>query len=327
MSGRSRGPILVAPDKFKGTFSAGEVAEALALGVRDAGREARLLPVADGGDGTARIVAAALGGELRTAPCHDPLGREIEAEYALLADGTAVLDAAAASGLALLSEDERDPWRASTAGTGELVVAAAGAGAGTVVVGAGGTAAVDGGIGAVAVLRGESDLPRLVVACDVRTAWERAAAVYGPQKGADAELVARLAYRLDEIAEAAPRNPRGVPMTGCGGGLSGGLWAHLGAELRLGAEYVLDAIGFDAAAADATAVITGEGRLDAQTLEGKAVSVVAARARALGVPCDAVVAVDRLGEADRERLGLRRVVEARTLAEIRAAGQRLADLC
>ena len=317
--------IIVAPDKFKGTFSGVQVAEAIAAGIRDAGRNARELPVADGGEGTARALVAALGGEVRAAACHDPLGRPVEGEFALLADGgTAIVDAAAASGLALLDPDERDPWRASTAGTGELILAAAAAGAGTVVVGAGGTATVDGGAGAVDVLRGAERLPRLVVACDVRTPWEAAAAVFGPQKGADAGMVGTLERRLDELAAAAPRDPRGVEMTGCGGGLSGGLWAHFGADLVPGADYVLDAIGFDAAAAESGAVVTGEGTIDAQTLEGKAVSVVAARARSLGVPCDAVVGVDRLTERDREALGLRRVVEARTLGELRAAGERLA---
>jgi glycerate kinase len=325
VSPESRRPILVAPDKFKGTFSALEVADALAAGIRAAGREPRLLPVADGGEGTARAIVAALGGELRKAPAHDPLGRPIDAEFALLAGGeTAVVDAAAASGLALLTDDERDPWRASTAGTGELILAAAEAGAATVVLGAGGSATVDGGVGAVDVLSAAESLPRIVVACDVRTAWEQAPAVYGPQKGADTETVERLAHRLDRIAAAAPRDPRGVEMTGCAGGLAGGLWANFDAELVPGGDYVLDAIGFDAAARAATAVVTGEGRIDAQTLEGKAVSVVAARARALGVPCDAVVAVDRLREPERERLGLRRVLEARTLDRVRAAGERLA---
>ncbi len=192
------------------------------------------------------------------------------------------------------------------------------------IVGAGGSATVDGGAGAIEVLRGAGRLPRLVVACDVRTPWERAAELYGPQKGADAETVERLARRLDELAATLPRDPRGVPMGGCAGGLAGGLWAHFDAELVAGAEYVLDAIGFDGAAAEASAIVTGEGRLDAQTLEGKAVAAVAARAGALGVPCDAVVAIDALAEEERERLGLRRVVEARTPDELRAAGAALA---
>ena len=320
-----RRPILVAPDKFKGTFSAVEVAEAIGEGIRVAGGETLLMPVADGGEGTASVLVAALGGELRRAPATDPLGREITAEYALLADGeTAVVEAAAASGLSLLDEAERDPWNASTAGTGELILAAAEAGAHTVIVGAGGSATVDGGLGAVHILSDAAHLPNLVVACDARTPWERAAEVYGPQKGADPGMVERLARRLDKLAATGPRDPRGTEMTGCAGGLSGALWAHFDAQLVPGAEYVLDAIGLDAVAAEAGSIVSGEGRLDAQTLEGKAVGAVAARARDLGVPCDAVVGEDRLTDVERERLGLRRVLVAGTLDELRAAGAELA---
>lgn len=318
-------PILVAPDAFKGTFTAPEVAEALAAGIRVAGREARLLPIADGGEGTARVLATAIGGELREAPCTDPLGRQIGAEYALMPDAeTAIIDVAAASGLTRLRPEEYDPWAASTAGTGELIAGAAQAGARTVVVGAGGSATVDGGLGAIRALNASGQVPRLLVACDVRTSWEHAAAVYGPQKGADPEVVERLGRRLDRLASRAPRDPRGVPMTGCAGGLSGGLWAFFDATLVPGADYVLDAVGFDRALAASASVITGEGRIDAQTLEGKAVGAVSARAGRAGIPCDAVVGVDRLSARERERLGLGWVLEARTLAELRAAGARLA---
>jgi glycerate 2-kinase len=318
-------PILVAPDAFKGTFTAPEVAEALAAGIREAGRPASPLPIADGGEGTAQVLARALGGELREAPCTDPLGRQITAEYALMpSDETAIVDVAAASGLTRLRPEEYDPWAASTAGTGELIAAAARAGARTVVVGAGGSATVDGGLGAIRALTASGSVPRLIVACDARTSWEHAAAVYGPQKGADPELVERLARLLDRLASRAPRDPRGVAMTGCAGGLSGGLWAFFDATLRPGADYVLDAVGFDRALAASASVITGEGRIDAQTLEGKAVGVVSARAGRSGIPCDAVVGVDLLRAGERERLGLRHVLEARTPAELRAAGARLA---
>ena len=283
------------------------------------------MPVADGGEGTARALASGLGGQQSSAPVRDPLGRERIAEFVRLQGGeVAALDMAAASGLALLADDERDPWRASTAGTGDLILAAAEAGAETVVVAAGGSATVDGGAGAVEVLRAAARLPRLVVACDVTTPWERAAEVYGPQKGADPPTVELLARRLDALAAEAPRDPRGVPMGGAAGGLAGGLWAHLDAELVPGADFVLDAVGFDERAARASAIVTGEGRLDEQTREGKAVAAVAARARALGIPCDAVVAVDELDAAGRSELGLRRVVEARTLSEVSAAGAALA---
>jgi glycerate 2-kinase len=319
------GPLLVAPDKFKGTLGADEVAAAVAAGVRAAGREAVELPVADGGEGTARALVVARGGELRSAFCQDPLGREISAQIALLEDGeTAVVEAAAASGLRLLEEDELDPWRASTAGTGQLIRIAAKLGARTVIVGAGGSATVDGGAGAIEAVAAGASVPRIVVACDVATPWERAAEVYGPQKGADPEMVSRLAERLDRFADAAPRDPRGVPMSGAAGGLAGGLWAHFDAELVPGAEYVLDAIDFDAALSGAAGVITGEGRLDTQTFEGKAVAAVTARARRAGVPCDAVVGEDALPATERDRLGLRRVIEAPTRGEQHAAGELLA---
>jgi len=320
----SRAPVLVAPDKFKGTFDAATVAAAVAAGVRAAGREAVELPVADGGDGTARTLLRARGGTWREVDARDPLGRPVRAGYALLDDGrTSVVDAAEASGLARLAPGERDPLRASSSGTGELIAAAAAAGAEEVVVAAGGTATVDGGEGALEVLRRLDRLPRIVVACDVTSTWEEAAPVYGPQKGADAEAVAALEKRLERLAESAPRDPRGVPSSGAAGGLAGGLWAHLGAELVPGAPLVLDAIGFDAALRTAGSVITGEGRLDAQTLAGKAVAEVARRAAAAGVPCDAVVGEDALPEAARRALGLRAVIEAGDAEALRAAGTRL----
>ena len=316
--------ILVAPDKFKGTFGAVEVAEAIAAGIDAGGGEARRLPVADGGEGTAQALLASLGGEVRRAPASDPLGRPVEAEFVLLGDGeTAAVDTAAASGLALLGEDELDPWDASSAGTGELILAALEAGASRVIVGAGGSATVDGGLGAVKVIVAAGAVPRLVVACDARTPWERAAETYGPQKGADAEMVKKLARRMDELAAGAPRDPRGIEMTGCAGGLSGALWAHFGAELVPGAAFVLDTIGFDEAAAGAESVVTGEGRLDEQTLEGKAVAEVAARAGALGIPCDAVVGVNDLAEDRRRHLGLRQVLTASTHEELQSAGRHL----
>jgi glycerate kinase len=317
-------PVLVAPDKFKGTFSAPEVAAAIAAGVRDAGAEAIELPVADGGDGTARALLAARGGRWCAAVADDPLGRPVQAGYARLEGGrSAVVDVAEASGLWRLAPGERDPWRATTRGTGQLIAAAAAAGAEEVIVAAGGSATVDGGAGAVAVLERLARPPRIVVACDVTTPWEEAAAVYGPQKGAGEDDVARLQRRMDELAAAAPRDPRGVPATGAAGGLSGALWAHFGAALVPGAALVLDAVGFDAAAARAAFVITGEGRIDGQTLEGKAVGEVARRAAAAGLACDAVVGRAALSAAQRGALGVRTVLEAGDAERMRAAGRRL----
>jgi glycerate kinase len=317
-------PVLVAPDSFKGTFSAAQVAAALARGLRDGGREAVELPIADGGEGT----LDALGGDLRRATVSDPLGRPVEARFALIDDGrTGVVEAAEASGLRLVAEDERDAWAASTRGTGELIVAAVEAGARAVAVAVGGSATTDGGAGALEALdEADIEVP-ITVICDVRTAWEDAPRVFGPQKGAtDARTIKRLEKRLDELAARAPRDPRGVPMTGCAGGLSGGLWAFRGAKLVPGAAYVLDAVGFDDAMRAARFVLTGEGKLDAQTLEGKACAEVATRARQGGVACHAVVGRNELDEFRARVLDFGLVIEATTEAELEAAGRRLAEI-
>jgi glycerate kinase len=317
--------VLVAPDSFKGTFSAAEVAAAVAAGVRDTGREAVELPLADGGEGTMEALASPLGAEIRTARVHDPLGRAITASFALLGSGeTAIVEMAQASGLARVAPNERDAWAASTYGSGELIAAAARAGARKVMVTVGGSATTDGGAGALAALDAAGVEVELEVVCDVRTAWEHAPSTYGPQKGADPETVRRLERRLDELAARAPRDPRGVPLTGAAGGLSGGLWAFRGAKLVPGAAAVLDLLGFDERASGAALVVTGEGRLDEQTLEGKVVAEVAARCRSLGVPCYAVVGESALGREGLDRLGLTGVREATTLPELREAGARLA---
>ena len=325
--GAPHGTVVVAPDSFKGSFTAREVAAAIAAGVLDAGREALELPIADGGEGTMEVLAAALGAEVRTESVHDALGRVVNASFAVLPDGqTAIVEMAQASGLGRVGSSERDPWAASTYGTGELVAAAARAGARKVIVTVGGSATTDGAAGALAALDEAGVDVELDVVCDVDTVWELAPSLYGPQKGADPETVRRLERRLDELAaHALPgRDPRGVPMTGAAGGLSGGLWAFRGAKLVRGAAYVLDMVGFDELAAGADVVVTGEGRLDDQTLEGKAVAEVSARCRALGVPCHAVVGECALAPPGVARLGLDGVSEATTLAELREAGARLA---
>jgi glycerate kinase len=317
------GPVLVAPDSFKGTFSATEVADALARGLRAGGQEVVELPVADGGEGTLDALLAALGGERRAATVSDPLGRPVEAAYGLLPNGSAIVESAQASGLGRVAEADRDAWAASTYGTGELIIAAVRAGASRVLVAVGGTASTDGGDGAVAALQEASLKVELVVLSDVRTPWEDAPRVFGPQKGADPATVASLEGRLDELARRAPRNPTAVPMAGAGGGLAGGLWAFCGAELVPGAPFVLDAIGFDQKLAAATLCITGEGSLDDQTAAGKVVAEIAERCLATGTPCRAVVGRNSLGPG---ALGLARVVEAQTLQEIEAAGRSLATL-
>ena len=198
-----------------------------------------------------------------------PLGDPVDASFVLRADGSAVVECAAASGLGLVKEAERDAWAASTYGTGELIAAAVEAGASSVLVAVGGSATTDGGAGAIEALKEAGVTPRMEVLCDVRTPFEDAARVFGPQKGADAAMVKRLSKRLAELAAAAPKDPRGVPMSGAAGGLAGGLWAHFGAKLVPGAPYVLDALGFDEAMRAALFVVTGEGRLDRQSLAGQ----------------------------------------------------------
>jgi glycerate kinase len=319
--------VIVAPDSFKGTYTAAEVGEAIAAGLRAAGRAATALPIADGGEGTMRVLLASLPGKLIEARVTDPLGRPVDASYALLADGRAVVETAEAAGLALVAEPDRDAWAASTRGVGELIAVAARAGATEVLVAVGGSATTDGGAGALFALDEagvREDLPIRVI-CDVRAPFEDAPRVFGPQKGADPGMVRRLEARLSALAAKAPRDPRGVPMTGCAGGLSGGLWAYRNAELLPGAAYVLDAVGFDGHAAGAGLVVTGEGALDEQTFTGKAVGEVAARANRLGVPCWAVVGRSRLSPERAADLGLAGVLDASTLDELRTAGRTLAE--
>jgi glycerate kinase len=316
-------PVLVAPDSFKGTFPAPRAAELIGAGIAAAGADPVAMPIADGGEGTMRALLASLPGEVRTTVVSDPLGRPAEAGWALLADGRAVVEMAQAAGLTLVAEAERDAWAASTYGVGELIAAT---GAADVLVTVGGSATTDGGAGALAALDRAGAAPRLSVLCDVRTVWEDAPRVFGPQKGADPATVRRLERRLDELANRAPRDPRGVPMTGCAGGLSGGLWAFRGAELLPGAAYVLDAVGFDPRAAAAGLVVTGEGALDEQTFTGKAVGEVAARCARLGVGCWAVVGRSDLSPARAADLGLAGVLVASTEAELAAAGRHLGAL-
>ena len=322
-----RETVLVAPDSFKGTFTAGEVAEAIGSGLRDGGRPVDLCPVADGGEGTLEALVAAMGGAVHAVQVSDPLGRPIEARFAV-SGSTAIVETAAASGLGLVAAADRDAIEASTFGTGELLVAAAAAGADTILLGVGGSATTDGGAGAIRAIERGGGLEgvRLVVLCDVRTTFADAARVFGPQKGADPDQVRRLTARLNAQARRLPRDPRGEPMTGAAGGLSGGLWAALGAELVSGSAFVLDAVGFDARMRAARAVITGEGKLDEQSLVGKVVSEVATRSRQAGVPCHAVVGTRQLDAMGARVLDLERVLEATTLDELRGAGRELAGL-
>ncbi|MGN6255177.1 MAG: glycerate kinase family protein [Solirubrobacterales bacterium] len=316
--------FLVAPDSFKGTFDAAAVAAAIAAGVEAAGGEADRCPVADGGEGTMEVLLAALGGERRTAPVHDPLRRPLEAAFGLLGDGeTAIAETAQASGLSLLTPEERDAEAADTFGTGELIAAAGAAGARRVLLAAGGSASTDGGRGAIEALQeaGLLDAVTIEVLCDVRIPYEEAARVFAPQKGASPAAVARLGERLERFAAELPRDPRGVPMTGCAGGLSGGLWAH-GARLRPGADLVLDAVDFDSRLARADAAVSGEGRFDSQSLEGKVVGAIAARCAAAGKPLHLIAGANCL-QADAPA-AISSIEEAGNLEEMERRGEKLA---
>jgi glycerate kinase len=323
-------PVLVSPDSFKGTLRATEVASAIGRGLERAGLvPPDLCPVADGGEGTLEVLLTALGGSTAGATASDPLGRSLEAGFGLLEDGgTAIVEVAEASGLHRVGEDERDAWAASSRGTGELISAAVDAGAEVVLLAAGGSATTDGGAGAIAALQEAGGLrgAALVVLCDVRTPFEQAPSRFGPQKGAGPAMVARLERRLDELAATLPRDPRGVPMTGAAGGLSGGLWAAFGAVLEPGAAFVLDELGFDTRMRASRAVIVGEGRLDQTTLEGKIAGEAATRARQAGVPCHAIVGQDGLDAFGKRILDLQVVLEAGTREELEAAGERLGGM-
>lgn len=319
-------PVLVAPDSFKGTLRATEVAAAIGRGLEDAGlMPPDLCPVADGGEGTLEVLLTALGGETGGARVHDPLGRPINAGFGLLEDGAAVVEVAAAGGLGLVAEAERDAWTATSYGTGELIVAAARTGAPVVLVAAGGSATTDGGAGALEAIADAGGLgdARLVVLCDVRVPWERCASVFGPQKGADTATVARLEARLDALAARLPRDPRGVPMTGAAGGLAGGLWAAHGAVLEPGAPWVLDALDFDRRMRAARCVITGEGRLDGQSLLGKVVGEIGTRTRQAGVPLHAIAGQDAMDAFSKRMIDLQVVREATTLEALHATAARL----
>jgi glycerate 2-kinase len=271
---------LLCPASLKGVLWAGEAAAALAKGVRASGGDAVELPVADGGEGTAGALQAALGGEWQEARVSDPLGRPVQASWLLLPDGRAVVEAAAAIGLPLLAPAERDPLRASSRGFGELVLSALERSPASFVLALGGVATVDGGAGLREVI-GVLPVPAIAL-CDVRTTLGDAARLYGPQKGASEDDVAILAGRLEAMEELRPYAE--VPGSGAAGGLGAAL-AALGAALVPGAAAVLDLLGFDMRLTGCDLVVTGEGQIDETTAEGKAPGEVAARCAARGVRC------------------------------------------
>lgn len=272
--------MLLCPASLKGVLSARAAAAALAQGAREAGAETVELPVADGGEGTADALEAAFGGEWDRSLVSDPLGRPVEARWLLLPDGRAVVEAAAAIGLPLVTPRERDPLRASSRGFGELVLAALECSPGSLVLALGGVATVDGGAGLRDVLAGFT-VPAVAL-CDVRTTLFDAARLFGPQKGASEADVEILTSRLQAIDELRPYAE--LPGSGSAGGLGAAL-AALGAELLPGAPAVLDLLDFDRFLSGCDLVVTGEGQVDETTAEGKAPGEVAARCAAAGVPC------------------------------------------
>ncbi len=265
---------LASPASCKGALSAVGAALALAAGMRSRGLDAEEAPVADGGEGTVEVLAATLGGEWRAAPASDPLGRVVAARYLVLEDGTAVVEAAEAVGLARLAEDERDPTRASSSGLGELLLAIASETLGPIFVGLGDSATVDGGAGLREVVGEALSGRELRALCDIRNPLlgERGAArAFGPQKGASPEQVEELEARLAAMDELRPY--AGLPGSGAAGGLGAAI-ASLGGELVSGSQTVLDRIGFRSLVADADLVVTGEGTIDRSSAEGKAVGEV-----------------------------------------------------
>jgi glycerate kinase len=274
---------LASPGSCKGVLTPIEAALALGAGLRAAGAEAIELPVADGGEGTTEVIAAARAGSWREVDVTGPVGDSVTARYLVLEDGSAVLEAASAIGLRLVSEP--DPLRASSRGLGELLLAAAAATDGVILVGVGDTATVDGGAGLLEVVGDALRRRELNAACDVRNPLlgERGAAqAFGPQKGASPEQVEELERRLSSIPEL--QRYADLPGAGAGGGLGAAL-AALGAELVSGAELVLETVGFRGVVHSVDLVVTGEGTVDRSTFEGKAPGEVVRACAEEGVRC------------------------------------------
>ena len=316
--------IVVAPDSYKGSVSALAVAQAMERGIRKVFPSADVcqIPLADGGAGTVEALVVATGGRFRTSDVVGPLGERITARWGILGDGkTAVMEIAAASGLTLVPAARRNPRKATSRGTGQLIVAALDAGLRNIIIGVGGSASNDGGAGMARALgvrftnaRGKDlaeggaalaklahiDLsgidPRLqqtqiTVACDVDNPLcgpSGASAVFGPQKGASREIAAELDAALRHfahIAQAATgRDAAELPGAGAAGGLAAGLLFFTAAKLKPGVEIALAAVGFAAIVKEAAFVITGEGRTDFQTAFGKAPVGVARAAKRYDVP-------------------------------------------
>ena len=315
------------PDSFKGTLSSEDICRIASEEILRLEPEAEIcaIPVADGGEGTVDAFLAAVGGTRAEVPCTGPCGQEVMGFYGLLPDGTAVVEMAAAAGLPLAGAC-RDPEKTTTYGVRQLMAHALSRGAKRLVLGLGGSATNDGACGAAAALgaefldeEGRPFVPtggtltqiahirmkglretlagaEVTVMCDIDNPLcgpAGAAAVFGPQKGADAAMVARMDAGLRHLAETLEKDVGMEVLTLAGGGSAGGFGAgaaaFFGGQLRMGIDVVLDLTGFDWKCRGASLVITGEGHLDSQSLRGKTVVGVARRARALGVPAAALV--------------------------------------
>lgn len=360
--------ILLVPDSFKGTLSSRQVCQVMAGQLRRFFPQAQVksIPVADGGEGSVEAFLAAAGGERRTRTVTGPFGEPVEAFYGVLGDGrTAVIEMAACAGLPL-AEGRLNPERATTYGVGELLLAAKEAGCTKAILGLGGSCTNDGGVGAAAALGakftradGTAFVPtggtlgeiaaldvspvaqalqgmELTAMCDIDNPLygeAGAAAVFAPQKGADAAMVARLDAGLRHLGQVSARclgrDFSHLPGAGAAGGLGFGMAAFCGAQLRMGIDAVLDAVGFDSLLPGTDVVFTGEGKIDSQSARGKVVSGVAARCRKAGVPVVAVVGQIGQGFEEMYQQGLTAVFSinraAQPFAESRFhAGENLA---
>lgn len=360
--------ILLVPDSFKGTLSSRQVCQVMAGQLRRFFPQAQVksIPVADGGEGSVEAFLAAAGGERRTRTVTGPFGEPVEAFYGVLGDGrTAVIEMAACAGLPL-AEGRLNPERATTYGVGELLLAAKEAGCTKAILGLGGSCTNDGGVGAAAALGakftradGAAFIPtggtlgeiaaldvspvaqalqgmELTAMCDIDNPLygeAGAAAVFAPQKGADAAMVARLDAGLRHLGQVSARclgrDFSHLPGAGAAGGLGFGMAAFCGAQLRMGIDAVLDAVGFDSLLPGTDVVFTGEGKIDSQSARGKVVSGVAARCRKAGVPVVAVVGQIGQGFEEMYQQGLTAVFSinraAQPFAESRFhAGENLA---
>lgn len=316
--------IVFAPDKFKMCMKSATVRRVLQNAFRSVMPDAELVsvPVSDGGEGMTRALSDALHGETHTVEVTGPDGNPVEAEFALVNNGlTAVFEMSSASGLYLVNPVKRDPMTATTYGTGEVIRAILDLGVRDIVIGLGGSATVDGGAGMaqalgyslldahgrelprgggalhmlsrIAISGADSRLQetRITTACDVRNPLSGplgAAQVYGPQKGATPDMVAQLDFNLRHLVSVWERQsmllPREMPGDGAAGGLGAGLRAFCGAQPKSGAELILDAIGFRRQIKGADLVVTGEGRTDSQTAEGKLCCAVAEAAHKERIP-------------------------------------------